>query len=106
MPLSNVDERESLLIFADDPQTIRRLEEFLHTTQKWEVDELIEHFWIVASYPRFLHLVGGNGTHAERLAAVRTALLNQAADDWAEYGTPAPRRISAIELVRGPEDAE
>ncbi len=77
MPLSNVDEREALLIFADDAKTIRRLEEFLRTTQKSEVDELIEHFWVVADNPLHRHLIGGHGTDAERLSAVRAALINQ-----------------------------
>ncbi len=101
MPLSNVDERESLLIFADDPKTIRRLEKYLKTTQKWEVDELIEHFCIVFGYPQYEHLHGDNGTHAERLAAVRTILLNVAVDDWDEFGDRRTQRLSAIELVRG-----
>lgn len=106
MPLSNVDERESLLIFADDPKTIRRLEKFLGTTQKWEVDELIEHFWIVAGYPKYRRLIGDNGTHAERLAAVRTVLLNGAVDDWIEFDAAAPRRMTAIELMGGSEETE
>ena len=101
MPLSNVDEPESLLIFADDPKTIKRLEKHLKTTQVWEVDELIEHFRIVCGYPRFKHLYNYNGTHAERLAAVRTVLLNNAVDDWEELGEWPRVRLSATELMRG-----
>jgi hypothetical protein len=100
MLLSNVEEREALLIFADDPKTIRRLEKYLRTTQKWEVDELIEHFCIVFGYPRYAHLHGDNGTHAERLAAVRDILLNQALEFWKEIGDRTPTPRSAIELMR------
>ena len=83
MPLTLL-QRVLVLIFADDPATIARLEAKLNTTQKWEVDELIEHSpygYEEAIYSQFL---GNRGTHAERLKALRNLLIEMTMHGWDE----------------------
>jgi hypothetical protein len=73
-----------VLIFADDPATIATLEAKLNTTQKWEVDELIEHSPCGYSEPIYSQFHGNRGTHAERLKALRNLLIEMTLQGWEE----------------------
>ena len=83
MPLTLL-QRPLVLIFADDPATIARLEAKLNTTQQWEVDELIEHSpcgYEELIYSRF-H--GNRGTPEQRLKALRNLLIEMTMHGWDE----------------------
>ena len=83
MPLSILN-RELVLIFADDPATIACLEAKLNTTQQWEVDELIEHSPYGCEEPIYSQFFGNRGTPAERLTAIRNALIAATLQSWDE----------------------
>ena len=55
-------QRPLVLIFADNPATIARLEAKLNTTQQWEVDELIEHSPYGYEEPLYSRFHGNRGT--------------------------------------------
>ena len=62
------------LVFADDPDVIGRLEIELETSRLAAVDGLIERSCWSEDLPQ---LVGGKGSTAERLAALRAAHRQQ-----------------------------
>ena len=84
MPLLTFLSRELVLIFADDPATITRLEAKLNTTQQWEVDELIEHSPYGYEEPIYSQFHGNRGTPAERLKAIRNIVIALTLQDWDE----------------------
>jgi hypothetical protein len=83
MPLT-ILQRALVLIFADDPATIASLEARLNTTQKWEVDELIEHSPYGYEEPIYSRFHGNRGTHAERLKVLRNLLIEMTMPGWDE----------------------
>jgi hypothetical protein len=84
MPLLTFLDRPLVLIFADNPATIASLEAALNTTQKWEVDELIEHSPYGYEEPIYSRFLGNRGTHAERLKALRNLLIEMTLHGWEE----------------------
>jgi hypothetical protein len=83
MPLTLL-QRPLVLIFADDPATIASLEAKLNTTQQGEVDELIEHSPYGYEEPIYSQFHGYRGTRAERLKALRNALIAATMQSWDE----------------------
>jgi hypothetical protein len=83
MPLT-VLQRPLVLIFANNPATIASLESRLNTTQKREVNELIEHSPYGYEEPTYSRFHGYRGTHAERLKALRNLLIEMTLHGWEE----------------------
>jgi len=83
MPLTLL-QRPLVLIFADEPATIASLEARLNTTQKWEVNELIEHSPYGYEEPIYSRFHGNRGTHAQRLKALRNLLIEMTMHGWDE----------------------